>query len=131
MRPSIVTSAIAMLATAVSGHTVNCWGKALHADIDVFPEAVNFIEKGQDRVSVRPNGCKNLYCSDDMSVRFCNDLDKPRVMGKRNILDSINVLATECKDEYKGKTVAGGVVDHSDHWSVVVQGHDDLCKSRY
>lgn len=132
MRFNTIISAIAMLATAASGqHTVNCWGKALHADIEMFPEATKFIENGQDRVSVGPNGCKNLYCRDGMSFRFCTDTNMPRVMGKRNIIDSINVLATECRGEYKGKTVAGGVVDHPDHWSVVVQSQDDFCQPRY
>lgn len=122
-------SAIAMLATAVSGqHTVNCWGKALHADIKMFPEAISFIEHGPPTITVNPNGCKGLFCKNGMSVRFCTDSDKPRTMGKKNIADSVRVLSNECRDEYKGKTVAGGVVDHPDHWSVIVQGEDDLCK---
>lgn len=49
-------------------------------------------------------------------------------MPMQNIMDSVKVIAHDCKTEYKGKTVAGGVVDHPDWWSVIVQTEDDRCQ---
>ncbi|KAL4943442.1 hypothetical protein BDV06DRAFT_221189 [Aspergillus oleicola] len=42
------------------------------------------------------------------------------------VRDSVQVLFSECQANYKGKRVAGGVVDHPDHWNVIVQ-EDDKC----
>jgi hypothetical protein len=47
-------------------------------------------------------------------------------MPLQNIMDSTIVISRECVSNHKGKKVAGGVVDHPDHWSVVVQ-KDDSC----
>lgn len=48
-------------------------------------------------------------------------------MPLQNIVDSLNVIMHDCATTYKGEKVAGGVVDHPDKWSLVVQ-MDDQCK---
>lgn len=53
-------------------------------------------------------------------------------MAMQNIMDSVKVIAHDCKTKYDGEIVAGGVVDHPDHWSVVVQKEDDdRCSSPF
>jgi hypothetical protein len=47
-------------------------------------------------------------------------------MPLQNILDSLKTIMHDCVDTYDGKKVAGGVVNHPDNWSLVVQ-EDDLC----
>lgn len=39
----------------------------------------------------------------------------------------MNVILNECTEEYDGEMVSGGVVDHPDGYSLVVQ-EDDTCK---
>ncbi|OJJ05587.1 hypothetical protein ASPVEDRAFT_86931 [Aspergillus versicolor CBS 583.65] len=127
MRVNTVISSIAMLTTAVSGHSVNCWGKALHPDFHTLRQALGAVENGPDSAKADANSCTKVFCGRDMSIRYCNEGDKTRTMPMQNIMDSVKVIAHDCKTEYDGETVAGGVVDHPDHWSVVVQTEDDDC----
>lgn len=39
----------------------------------------------------------------------------------------MNVILNDCTEEYDGKTVSGGVVDHPDGYQLIVQ-EDDTCK---
>jgi hypothetical protein len=39
----------------------------------------------------------------------------------------MNVILNECTEEYDGKKVSGGVVDHPDGYQLIVQ-EDDTCK---
>jgi len=42
-------------------------------------------------------------------------------MPMQNIIDSVRVISNECQVDWEGSTLAGGLVDHSDYWSVDVE----------
>lgn len=48
-------------------------------------------------------------------------------MPMQNIIDGLRVIDNECQVEWEGSTLAGGLVDHSDYWSV--DGHMIRCWS--
>ncbi|KAL2848773.1 hypothetical protein BJX68DRAFT_267623 [Aspergillus pseudodeflectus] len=132
MRIVIITFLLALLATmAAAQHTVNCWGKAIHPELSRVQEAIRFFEHTIDNVNPRfpaavhagRHSCVETYCVHKTSIRYCND---GRTMPLQNIMDSTIVISRECVTDHEGKKVAGGVVDHPDHWSVVVQ-KDDSC----
>ncbi|KAJ0415324.1 hypothetical protein BJY00DRAFT_317965 [Aspergillus carlsbadensis] len=135
MRVIVVFLLMALIATVASAqHTVNCWGKALHPELSRVEEAIRFFRSTIDNVNpnfpaaVRalPHQCVETYCVHKTSIRYCNDSDQGRTMLLQNIMDSTIVISRDCVEDYEGKRVAGGVVDHPDHWSVVVQ-KDDSC----
>ncbi|KAL2835338.1 hypothetical protein BJY01DRAFT_252760 [Aspergillus pseudoustus] len=115
-------------------HTVNCWGKALHPELRYVKDAIALFRSAIDNVNhnfpaairAEKHSCTETYCVHKTSVRFCNDGDQPRTMPLQNIMDSTITISKDCVSDYEGKKVAGGVVDHSDKWSVVVQ-KDDKC----
>ncbi|KAL3460894.1 hypothetical protein BJX64DRAFT_174076 [Aspergillus heterothallicus] len=115
-------------------HTVNCWGKAMHPElrevkkaIDVFHNAIiNGNHNFPPALWAGAHTCVEAYCVGDTSIRYCNDGDKARTMLLQHIMDGTIAISNDCVADYNGKKVAGGVVDHPDHWSVVVQ-KDDKC----
>ncbi|KAL4960518.1 uncharacterized protein BDV14DRAFT_204614 [Aspergillus stella-maris] len=72
------------------------------------------------------HSCSSQYCQRKTSVRFCNDDNKVKYMRLQEIRNAVEVLASTCQADYKGKRVAGGVIDHPDRWNVIVQA-DDAC----
>jgi hypothetical protein len=42
-----------------------------------------------------------------------------------HIVEGAEVLRAECQEQYKGKTVAGGVLYHEDKWTVIMQQEDE------
>lgn len=42
-----------------------------------------------------------------------------------HIVEGAEVLRAECQEQYKGKTVAGGVLYHEDKWTVLMQQEDE------
>ncbi|KAL2843716.1 hypothetical protein BJY01DRAFT_248492 [Aspergillus pseudoustus] len=128
----IVTLLLALIATMTSAqHTVNCWGKSLHPEHRHVKDAIKFLSNTIANSHPEPvrgegHGCTETYCIHKTSVRYCNDATHPRLMPLQNILDSVTTISRDCVSEFNGKKVAGGVVDHADQWSVVVQ-KDDNC----
>ncbi|KAL2860992.1 uncharacterized protein BJX67DRAFT_386150 [Aspergillus lucknowensis] len=138
MRLCILTPMIAMLATAVSGQqspTVNCWGKALHPTVEKVDGAIDDLRRVLNHgdphfppaVTAPRRSCASVYCYDTVSIRFCNERDQARTMDLRDIYHDVRTIAYGCIEDYNGKQVTGGVRNHPDQWSVVVQA-DDACK---
>ncbi len=48
-------------------------------------------------------------------------------MPMQNIIDGLRVIDNKCQVEWEGSTLAGGLVDHSDYWSVDAQ-YDPDCE---
>ncbi|OJJ56511.1 hypothetical protein ASPSYDRAFT_134400 [Aspergillus sydowii CBS 593.65] len=138
MRLTLISAFVASLATVESAHTVNCWGKALHPEkndletiirwtnlrIAIAKEAGTWINK-----VIQPESCIEVACVKDLaiSVRACNSAKHTLRPTLQNVVDTMNVILNECTEEYDGEMVSGGVVDHPDGYSLVVQ-EDDTCK---
>ncbi|KAL4747037.1 hypothetical protein BDW72DRAFT_197145 [Aspergillus terricola var. indicus] len=128
--------AMAVFAVMVSGHHVRCAGKAVAAPIKDLKDAITYLRAMADGKlwhsgdipappkvhTLTPNSCEQIACIQNAEVRWCNDdTIKSRSMEVEHIAEGASVLLNECKDTYKGKEVAGGLLTHPDKWSVVVQ----------
>ncbi|KAL4816201.1 hypothetical protein BDW67DRAFT_185026 [Aspergillus spinulosporus] len=135
---STQTLLIVMVAFAVlvSGHHVRCAGKAIAAPTKDLKDAITYLRAMADgnlwhsgdipappKVrTLSPNSCEQIACIQKAEVRWCNDdTIMSRSMEVEHIAEGASVLLNECKDTYKGKEVAGGLLTHPDKWSVVVQ----------
>ncbi|KAL4950583.1 hypothetical protein BDW69DRAFT_187213 [Aspergillus filifer] len=132
-----LTTLTALLTGAATAHTANCWGKALNpprskilttiADFDTILTQPDNQAYPSPRLA-EAHRCAEQYCQNGVSVRYCNEDDVQRYMPLQAIRDAVQVLADECVAEFRGETVAGGVLDHTDLWNVVVQ-QDDACEN--
>ncbi|KAL2831792.1 hypothetical protein BDW59DRAFT_157747 [Aspergillus cavernicola] len=140
MRFLILTLLLAIFATMASGHTVHCAGKAIAAPVDSFGRAINYLRWVESMdlhgpggslpsaLRLDPNSCGEVYCREKTNIRWCNeDTKKDRTMLIKDIRQGASTIFNDCKITYRGKSVAGGVIDHPDKWTVIVQG-DDKCK---
>ncbi|KAL4950584.1 hypothetical protein BDW69DRAFT_187214 [Aspergillus filifer] len=126
---------MAGLAAGTTAHTVNCWGKALDPPLSEVDRALLWFDKiianptnpnFPPTAVANAHSCSSQYCQHKTSVRFCNDDNKVRYMRLQEIRNSVEVLVSTCQANCRGKRVAGGVIDHPDHWNVIVQA-DDNC----
>ncbi|KAL4791322.1 hypothetical protein BDV19DRAFT_393185 [Aspergillus venezuelensis] len=134
----LLTTFTALLAGTATAHTANCWGKALNPPSTKLFNTITDLDtilSQPDNKSYPParlaeaHRCAEQYCKHGVSVRYCNEGDVPRYMPLQAIRDAVQVLADKCVAEFRGVTVAGGVLDHEDLWNVVVQ-QDDACEDR-
>lgn len=133
----------ALLASAASAHTVNCWGKALNAPV----EGIEYTIKKMDEIASAPdqfypdgddpkwlwlqtNRCEEVTCYKGTQVRWCNeDTVWDRYIMMQNIVDGVHVLYSECERMVDGELTSGGVLSHPDKWSIIMQG-EDACKGK-
>ncbi|KAL4737134.1 hypothetical protein BDV11DRAFT_172273 [Aspergillus similis] len=122
--------AIAVSAVMVCGHHVRCAGKAIAAPIKDLKDAITYLRAMADGKlwhsgdipappkvhTLGPNSCEQIAC-----IQNAEDTTKSRSMEVEHIAESASVFLNVCKDTYKGKEVAGGLLTHPDKWSVVVQ----------
>ncbi|KAL4985730.1 hypothetical protein BDW68DRAFT_189403 [Aspergillus falconensis] len=128
--------AMAVFAVMISGHHVRCAGRAIAAPTKDLKDAIAYLRAMADGKlwhsgdipappkvhTLGPNSCEQIACIQQAEIRWCNDdTTKHRSMEVERIAEGASVLLNECKDTYKGKEVAGGLLTHPDNWSVVVQ----------
>ncbi|BCS24966.1 uncharacterized protein APUU_41410A [Aspergillus puulaauensis] len=139
MRLTLVSLFVAFFAAMASAqHTVNCWGKALNPEQNDLETIIRWFNK---RIAIaaadntwinqviEPDSCISIACVKDLaiSVRACNSAKQTLRPSLQNLVNTMNVILAECTEEYDGKMVSGGVVDHPDGYSLIVQ-EDDTCK---
>ncbi|RDW92680.1 uncharacterized protein DSM5745_00002 [Aspergillus mulundensis] len=73
------------------------------------------------------NRCTRLYCNNGGAFWWCNEGERERYMGIRNIREGAAVIARDCpKYSKEKKTWAGGHLEHDDKWTVWVE-FDHAC----
>ncbi|KAL4808095.1 hypothetical protein BDV18DRAFT_158210 [Aspergillus unguis] len=137
MRFSLTGIVLALAAVASAEDSINCWGKATHPPENEVHNAIATMRYAIDHPVTGPNGvikpsiradkrsCASVWCYQKTSIRYCNDSEQPRTMGLREIADGCQAIVNKCHTVFHDIVVAGGVIDHSDHWSVVIQTDDE------
>ncbi|KAL2842198.1 hypothetical protein BJY01DRAFT_249241 [Aspergillus pseudoustus] len=119
---TVLMTLLAAMASAV--HTVHCAGRAIAATQNGLIKAISFLRIIEESGLTGPHGtlpaalrleahsCGEVYCNrkNKIQIRWCND-----------------AIERDCLKTYKGEKVAGGVVDHPDMWSLIVQNEENAC----
>ncbi|KAL3433226.1 hypothetical protein BDV09DRAFT_196956 [Aspergillus tetrazonus] len=120
---------------------IHCAGRAIAAPADGFRHGLDqlrYIERNggisgaggslEPSMGLEPNTCGEVYCFYSTSIRWCNEDKKHyKTMLYQHIREGAQDIYHKCLTKYKGKDVSGGIIDHNDNWSVIVQ-EDARCK---
>ncbi|OJJ08869.1 hypothetical protein ASPVEDRAFT_90075 [Aspergillus versicolor CBS 583.65] len=140
MRFTLLTLPVALLATAASSHTIDCWGKGLHPPIksvDYITSLMDQVTSGRidtlpgysDRESIYldADSCKELACFKGAQVRWCSTRDSTLKLHMQNIVDGLRSIRRECRED--GLDTVGGVLYQPDNWNIILQ-QEDACEGK-